>query len=99
MKAIVLANEKRIVITTTLVEAHCGLNHFIREILTKYLSKVITELNLKSYKEYMHSDPDRLIDAACGYYFCNHGSIYCGMSINWHFSNRHAIVVHNNYHN
>ena len=97
MKAIVLAYQKRIVIETTLVEAHCGFNHFIREILTKYLSKVITEQNLDAYKECMHSDPDRLIDAACGHYFCNHGSTYCGISLDWHFTQRHVLVVHNHY--
>ncbi len=70
MNKLVLAQQKRIIIQTTLVDSHCQYNPAIREILTRYISHegVVTEQNLEATKAWMHRNPLQVVDAACGWY-------------------------------
>lgn len=95
MNKLILAHQKRIIIQTTLVEAHCQYNPAIREILTRYISHegTVTEKNLEATKRWMHRNPEQVIDAACGWYWVNVSSTYLGKSIHCHFDERHQIKV------
>ena len=93
MNKLILAQQKRVIIQTALVEAHCQYNPAIREILTKYISHegTVTEQNLKATKEWMHRTPLQVIDAACGWYWANVDRTYLGKSIECHFNERYAL--------
>lgn len=95
MHNLILARQKRIIINTALVDAHCQYNPAIREILTKYICHPghVTELNLEATKNWMRRNPEQLIDAACGWYSINVSKTYLGKSIICHFDERHQIKV------
>ncbi|MBO5625190.1 MAG: hypothetical protein J5953_05295 [Prevotella sp.] len=95
MNKLILAQQKRVIIQTTLVEARCQYNPAIREILTKYISHegIVTEQNLEATKNWMHRNPEQVIDAACGWYWVNVSRTYLGKAISWHLDERHAIKV------
>ncbi len=97
-KKLFLANKKRVLITTALVNANCGLNHFIREIVTKHISRVVTDLNYESYMKMAQNDPLKFIDMCCGAVWNElKGECYCGYSISWHWDMRYKINPHSNY--
>ncbi|MBR5592852.1 MAG: hypothetical protein IKW46_02145 [Bacteroidaceae bacterium] len=97
-KKLQLAHRKRVLINTALVNAHCGLNHFIREIVTKHISKVVTELNYEHYMGMAQNRPLEFIDMCCGAVWNElKGGCYCGYSIGWHWDNRYKINPHSNY--
>ena len=97
-KYLLLASKKRILINTALVNAHCGLNHFIREIVTKHISKVVTDLNFECYMKMAQNEPLKFVDMCCGAFWVeNRGECYCGYSVSWHWDNRYKINPHSNY--
>ena len=93
MNGLILAQQKRVIIQTTLVEAHCQYNPAIREILTRYISHpgVVTEQNLAATKAWMHRNPLQVIDAACGWYWVNVSRTYLGKAITFRFDERYDI--------
>lgn len=95
MNKLILAQQKRVIIQTTLVEAHCQYNPAIREILTKYISHegIVTEQNLEATKKWMRRNPEQVIDAACGWFWVNVARTYKGKAISFIFAERHEIRV------
>ena len=95
MNKLILAQQKRVIINTALVEAHCQYNPAIREILTKYVSHdgIVTKENLEATKNWMRRNPLQIIDAACGWYWYNVSDTYLGKTIGCHFDERHKIKV------
>nr|DAD66666.1 MAG TPA: hypothetical protein [Myoviridae sp. ctPuP5] len=91
MNKFALARLKRMVIQTALVEAHCQYNIEARDIVTKYVSTNVTQLNFRAYMNMAHERPTQFIDMCFGWYWCNVSPTYKGYGISYLFDLRTSL--------
>lgn len=91
MDKLALAKKKRILINTALVEAHCQYNIEVRDIVTKYVSNNVTELNYQSCMDMALGRSTQFIDMCFGWYWCKISTIYKNYSVHYLFDRRFSL--------
>lgn len=82
---------KRILIQTALIEAHCQYNIEVRDIVTKYVSNNVTELNYQSYMNMAHERPTQFIDMCFGWYWYKISTTYKNYGVHYLFDRRFSL--------
>ena len=91
MDKLTLAKQKRVLIQTALVEAHCQYNIETRDIVTKYVSVNVTALNYQSYMRMAHERAIQFIDMCFGWYWSNISRTYKGYGLSYLLDNIHSL--------
>lgn len=91
MSNLQLGLKKRVLVQTSLVEAHCQYNVETRDIVSKYISNQVTELNYDSNMNMVRERPQTFIEMCFSWYWNNISKTYKGFALSYLSDRRNSL--------